>query len=82
VAIHIAEKLVPPGLDGIFLWSELNNRPYLRALHGLCLVAWKLGNFAEAEQVARKMLRVNPPDNQGARFLIEQIMQGEPWTED
>lgn len=82
VAIHIAEKLVPPGLDGIFLWSELNNRPYLRALHGLCLVAWRLGNFAEAEQVARKMLRLNPPDNQGARFLIEQIMQGEPWTED
>jgi len=54
----------------------------LRALHGLCLVAWRLGNFAEAEQVARKMLRLNPPDNQGARFLIEQIMQGEPWTED
>ncbi len=81
-AIHIAEKNFPPHLDGIFLWSELNNRPYLRSLHGLCLVEWRMGNFAEAEQIARKMLRLNPPDNQGARFLIEQIMKGEPWTED
>ncbi|ADY12570.1 hypothetical protein [Sphaerochaeta globosa] len=81
-AIHIAEKHFMPNLDGIFLWSELNNRPYLRALHGLCLVEWRKDNFGEAEQIARKMLRLNPPDNQGARFLIEMIQKREPWREE
>jgi tetratricopeptide (TPR) repeat protein len=81
-AIAIAEKNLPPDFDGITLWSCLENRPYLRALQGYCILLWRLGRFAEAEELACKVLRRNPPDNQGVRFIIDEIHNKEPWTED
>jgi hypothetical protein len=36
-AVDIAEKNMPTGFDGIFLWEHVDNRPSLRALKGLCL---------------------------------------------
>jgi len=81
-AVHIAQKLMPSDLDGVFLWSCLANRPYLRALHGMCLVHWRLGEFDKAIAVATKLLRVNPPDNGGTRFILEDLKARKPWTPD
>jgi hypothetical protein len=81
-AIAIAEKKLPPDLDGMALWSWIENRPYLRALHGYCILLWSLGRFTEAEKVACKLLRLNPPDNTGVRFIIDDIHNKKTWTED
>ncbi len=47
---------------------------------GLCL--WRLNRFAEAEHVFDRMLGLNPDDNQGVRFLIDDVRAHEPWTDD
>lgn len=54
--------------EGSF-WGILESRPYMRALHGLGLTAWKLDRLEEAETIFKKMLELNPNDNQGVRYL-------------
>lgn len=81
-AIYIAEKKFPKNFDGVILWSRMMNRPYLRALYGYCVTNWRLKNFSEAFDTAIKMLRLNPPDNQGIRGIIEKIKNREDWRED
>ncbi len=50
-----------------------------RCVVGLCL--WRLGRIHEAEQVFGRMLWLNPADNQGARFLIEDVRAKMTWEE-
>lgn len=45
--------------------------------YGLCL--WRLERFAEAALVFERMLWLNPTDNQGIRFLIDDARAGNPW---
>jgi tetratricopeptide (TPR) repeat protein len=81
-AIYLAEKKFPKNFDGLILWSRLKNRPYLRALCGYCVTNWRLKNFSEAQKTAKKLLRLNPPDNQGVRFYLNKIQKREEWHED
>jgi len=41
----------------------------MRALHNLTLVLWASGEREEAAGLADRMLRLNPNDNQGIRYL-------------
>lgn len=52
------------------LWGYTENRPLLRAYHGLALVNIDLGNTETAVRQLRFLLRVNPSDNQGCRLLL------------
>jgi hypothetical protein len=51
-------------------------------MHGYGIALWKLGRFKDAEEIFRRMLMLNPPDNQGVRFLIDKVAKKEPWRED
>jgi len=55
--------------DGHF-WGFLETRPYMRARVGLALTLLKLGNEEGAMSHFREMLRLNPGDNQGIRYLL------------
>ena len=55
--------------DGHF-WGFLETRPYMRARHGLALTLLKLGEEAVAMEHFRVMLKLNPNDNQGIRYLL------------
>jgi tetratricopeptide (TPR) repeat protein len=48
-------------------WGILETRPYMRARHGLALCLWVLGREEEAAEHYRRMLELNPNDNQGVR---------------
>ncbi len=67
--------------EAIFPWSAIDNRPFLRALHGFGLCCYKRGRIKDAKSVFTKMLWLNPFDNQGARFLLDDIAQGKNWEE-
>lgn len=54
-------------------WSDRDTRPYLRALYGQAMTDWHLGRFSDACVVLEDLLACNPPDNQGARFLIPML---------
>ena len=51
-------------------WGFLETRPYMRARHGLAMCLWDLGSREEAVVHARDMLRLNPNDNQGVRYVL------------
>jgi hypothetical protein len=45
--------------------------------YGLCL--WRLGRFEKAESIFDRMLWLNPSDNQGVRFLTDDVRAGRAW---
>ncbi|MBT1188204.1 hypothetical protein HET69_30570 [Streptomyces sp. CJ_13] len=79
-AVTVAELSLPPAFAGVLAWGELNNRPLHRALHGLGLTWWRLGETANAAVVFGNCLWTNPDDNQGIRYLIAQAKAGTPWN--
>jgi tetratricopeptide (TPR) repeat protein len=68
--VAVGELALPDPFTGLLVWGQLDNRPFLRALHGLSLALWRLGRFDEAELALLNMLWLNPMDNQGARGLL------------
>ena len=60
---------------------ERDNRPFLRCMHGFGLCLWRLGRFEEAERVFDRMLWLNPSDNQGVRFLIDEVRSKTAWED-
>lgn len=77
--VAVAELSLPPAFTGVLAWSELDNRPFHRALHGLGLTWWRLGENTKAAAVFGNSLWTNPDDNQGIRFLIGPAQAGAPW---
>jgi hypothetical protein len=81
VGVRIGELSLATDFDGLLPWGHIDNRPFLRCLHGLGLCLWRLGRFAEAEPVFERLLWLNPSDNQGARFVIDAVRAGTGWEE-
>jgi len=80
-AVGVAELALPDPFTGVLAWAELDNRPFLRALHGLALALWRLHRFDAAEQVLLNMLWLNPMDNQGARTLLPDVRARHRWED-
>src|SRR6266404_6806164 len=51
-------------------WGVLETRPYMRARFGLARALWQRGVRDEAIDHLRNMLRLNPGDNQGVRYVL------------
>jgi len=51
-------------------WDRIENRPYLRGLANLALVLAEQKKWTEALTIHRRMLKLNPNDDQGVRYLI------------
>ncbi len=68
-----------PAFEGVLPWGCLDNRPFLRCMHGYGLCLWRLGRFQEAEGIFERMLWLNPSDNQGVRFLLHAVRTGQAW---
>lgn len=56
--------------DAGSFWGLLQTRPYMRARHELALALWRRGHRDEAVAHYHEMLRLNPDDNQGIRYLL------------
>lgn len=59
--------------DGVLPWGHIDNRPFLRCMHGYALCLWRLRKFSEAGRVMERMLWLNRSDNQGVRFVIGEV---------
>jgi tetratricopeptide (TPR) repeat protein len=51
-------------------WGLLETRPYMRAREGLAQALWAAGRREEAVRHLQDLLRLNPNDNQGLRYLL------------
>ena len=81
VGVRIGEFSLGDDFDGVLLWGWTDNRPFLRCMCGYGLCLWRLGRLDEAERIFNRMLWLNPADNQGARFLMEDVRAGRSWEE-
>ncbi len=77
--VRIAESSLPDGFGGVLGWGWVDNRPFLRCLHGLTLSTWRLEQYTEAQELCWALLWLNPADNLGARELLPEITAGAPW---
>ena len=57
-------------------WGILENRQYLRAICDKACIDHIEGNFKEAESLYRLLLKLNPRDNQGIRYLLAGMFAG------
>ena len=55
-------------------WGILETRPYMRALAGLANTIWQMGDKEQAERNYRELLRLNPNDNQGIRYVLLELL--------
>jgi tetratricopeptide (TPR) repeat protein len=55
-------------------WGLLETRPYMRARSGLAQGLWAAGHHDEAIGHYREMLRLNPNDNQGIRYMLAEYL--------
>lgn len=69
LAFSIGSKLIPTDFKGTILWGFLDNRPFLRTMHGLALNHEMIGDYEKADRLCQKILAYNPNDNQGIRAL-------------
>ncbi len=73
--VKIGEYFLGPDFEGQLPWGYVDNRPYLRTLHGLGLCYMRKRDDKKALDIFEKILRLNPMDNLGVRFLIDEILQ-------
>ncbi len=78
----IGEQALPPRYTGLLPWGLIDNRPFLRSLHGMGLCLWRRGQMNEAETCFRTLLWLSPSDAQGARFNLQQVRSGAAWARD
>ncbi len=55
-------------------WAVMETRPYMRARLGLALCLRDVGKKEEALGHLRELLRLNPSDNQGVRYILLQCL--------
>jgi len=78
---RIGELSLGDGFDGVLPWGWIDNRPFLRCMHGFGLCLWRLGRFEEAGRILDRMLWLNPSDNQGVRCLIGHVRAKATWED-
>lgn len=81
MGVAIGLKSIADRHSDVFPWFGLDNRPFLRALQGFGLCCYREGRLDDALTVFIKMLWLNPSDNQGVRFLVDDINRGLSWEE-
>lgn len=82
VGTAIGDLFLGDGFSGILPWYNIDNRPFLRCLHGFGLCQWRIGKYEDAYKTLERLLLLNPMDNQGVRFIIEKVRKEQPWTPD
>lgn len=70
LGLGVSNRHIPEGFSGRIEWGNLDNRPYLRAMHIALLSYMRLRRHRDAVTLIDLMLARNPGDNQGVRYLL------------
>lgn len=71
-ALQAGEASLGPMFEEVAgeFWGWHETRPYMRARLGLAMALWRRGSRTEAVDHLVDMLRLNPNDNQGVRYIL------------
>ena len=76
VAYKKVEKIFSKWPDEM-VWAEMGNRKYLRAICNRAVYFHEDGDIEKAENLYRLLLKINPSDNQGVRYLLSALLAKE-----
>jgi hypothetical protein len=76
VGVKIGEQVIGVDFTGVLPWSEIDNRPFLRCLHGYGVCLWRQGKEEKARDIFLRMLHLNPDDQQDACMMLEDVDEG------
>ena len=80
-AVAIGEQALGSGFFGVLSWGFVDNRPFLRALHGLGLCAWRQGRWEDAEAVFSTRAWVDGGVTVDSIWCFDQVRARRPWRD-
>lgn len=81
-AYEIGHSVLPGDFRGKLPWGWIDNRPFLRSLHGLALVKLRRGDARAARDLLLRLIKLDPDDRLGARMILDDIKKGTvPWDD-
>ena len=81
LGVAIGSLSVGEDFDGLLPWGLVENRPFLRCLHGLSRALLRCDRREDAVAALRRLLRLDPADPLGARARLAAIEAGKTWRE-
>ena len=72
-AYKISNEKIPNNFKGKIIWGHIENRHYLRTLHGFGLANIYSLRYKEGLHLFERILGYNPNDNQGVRYLLGDV---------
>lgn len=81
MGVAIGSLTVSEDFDGVLPWGVVENRPFLRCLHGLSRALLRSDRADDAAAALRRLLRLDPADPLGARATLTAIEAGKTWCE-
>jgi hypothetical protein len=80
-AVAIAEQSFPEGFAGVLPRGLIDNRPFLRALHGLGLCAWRQRRWTDAAVIFTNLAWVDGCQTWDAVQCLRAVEAHERWRE-
>jgi len=81
LGVAIGSLSVGEAFDGVLPWGLVENRPFLRCLHGLSRALLRCDRSKDAAAALRRLLRLEPSDPLGAGARLAAIEAGKTWRE-
>lgn len=78
--VAIAERSLPDGFGGVLPWGWVDNRPFLRCLHGLALCAWRQRRWDDAEMMFTARVWLDPTGSLSALACLDAVRGRCRWT--
>jgi hypothetical protein len=81
-AVAIGELSLPSGFVGVLPRGLIDNRPFLRALHGLGLCAWRQRRWSDAQTIYTNLLWTDGASTWTALECLTAVTAHQRWTRD
>ena len=78
--IAVAEASLPADFGGALPWGWIDNRPFLRCLHGLALCAWRQRRWDDAEAMFTARVWLDPSGALNDLACLEPVRARQRWT--
>lgn len=78
--VAVAERSLPEGFGGVLPWGCVDNRPFLRALHGLALCRWRQRRWTDAEVLFAAEVWLDPTQPDHALACLKSVHARQRWT--
>ena len=81
-AVALAEQSLPASFVGVLPRELIDNRPFLRALHGLGLCGWRQKRWEDAEVIFTNLVWIDGGQTWTALACLLAVQQRQRWTRD